>query len=335
MIGRNYPPAKSFLRQSRYLLQDQTRAETLYQEGVRGHDYRLMARDFEMIHQLHPGRTHPVFHSVLDFHPNEHLDDTQMVEIAQKYLVAIRMIDTQYAIIKHLDTSHTHMHIIANRIDYNGNYIQTYPEILNSNDAVRKLVKEYGLIPAGSKDLRQTNFDALDNSETRKYAIYRSIKECLHGCRGLEELEQRLLLLGIDTQYRMDRETGERLGISFRYQDEAFKGSNIDRDCSLQALQQTLALKQDLTQWVGEKLALKATLVQQEQRLREKEAMERLVLQQRQEQELRLQQKQQEELALKERQVQELQLQQKQQEKLQQRETRRRTVRQVPRLRIH
>jgi Relaxase/Mobilisation nuclease domain len=324
MIGRNYPPAKSFVRQSRYLLQDQTRAETLYQEGVRGHDYRLMAQDFEMIYQLHPGRTHPVFHSVLDFHPNERLDDARMIEIAQKYLAAIRMINTQYAIIKHLDTSHTHMHIIANRIDYNGNYIQTYPEILNSNDAVRQLVREYDLIPAGSKNLRQTNFDALDNSETRKYAIYRGIKECLPGCRGLEELEQKLLLLGIDTQYRMDKETGQRLGISFRYQNEAFKGSNIDRELSLGRLERTLGQRQELSQWEEEKLALRATQVQQERVLQEKEAMEQRLLQQRQEEELRLREKQ----------LEEVQQRQKQEQELPQRETQRQRVRQVPRLRI-
>jgi hypothetical protein len=304
MIGRNYPPAKSFHRQSWYLLQDQDNSQVLYQEGVRGHDYRLMAQDFEMIHQLHPGRTHPVFHSVLDFHPDERWDDAKMLEIAVKYLPEIRMINTQYAIVKHTDTSHTHMHIIANRIDYDGNYIKTYPEILNSNDAVRKLIREYGLIPAGSKDLRQTNFDALDNSETRKYAIYRSIRECLPGCRGLEELEQKLLLLGIDTQYRMDKETGQRIGISFRYQNEAFKGSNIDRDCTLQALQRTLALKQDLTQWEGEKLALRTTQMQQEQLSQAKEAMEQ-------------------------------QQRQKQEQELDQQETRRQTVRQGPRLRIH
>jgi hypothetical protein len=273
-----------------------------------------MARDFEMIYQLHPGRTHPVFHLVLDFHPDERWDDARMVEIAQKFLPEIRMINTQYAIIKHTDTSHTHMHIIANRIDYNGNYIQTYPEILNSNDAVRKLVREYNLIPAGSKNLRQTNFDALDNSETRKYAIYRSIKECLPGCRGLEELEQRLLLLGIDTQYRMDKNGGQRIGISFRYQNEAFKGSNIDRELSLGRLEQTLGQRQELTQWEAEKLTLRATQVQQEQLSQAKEAMEQ---QQRQKQE------------------QELRQQQKQRQESDQQESRRQTVRQVPRLRIH
>jgi hypothetical protein len=237
-----------------------------------------------------------------------------MVEIAQKFLPEIRMINTQYAIIKHTDTSHTHMHIIANRIDYNGNYIQTYPEILNSNDAVRKLIREYNLIPAGSKDLRQTNFDALDKSETRKYAIYRSIRECLPGCRGLEELEQKLLLSGIETRYRINQGTGQKIGISFHYQNEAFKGSSIDHDCSLQALQHTLALKQDLTQWEAEKLTLRATQVQQEQLSQAKEAMEQ---QQRQKQE------------------QELRQQQKQRQESDQQESRRQTIRQVPRLRIH
>jgi Relaxase/Mobilisation nuclease domain len=300
MISKNYPPAKSFLRQARYLCQDQTRSQVLYQEGVRGHDYRLMAGDFEMIHQLRPGRSHPVFHSILDFHPDERWDDAKMVEIAVKYLPEIRMINTQYAIIKHTDTTHTHMHIIANRIDYNGNHINTYPEILNSKDAVRKLIREYDLMPLGSKNLRQTNFDALDNSGTRKYAIYRSIKECLPGCRSLEELEQKLLLLDIETRYRINEETGQRLGISFRYQNEAFKGRTIDRDCSLLALQRTLALKQDLTQWESEKLVLRATQVQQEQLSQQKEAMEQ---QQREKQEQELRQRQ--------------------------------TVRQVPRLRIH
>jgi hypothetical protein len=238
-----------------------------------------------------------------------------MVDIAVKYLQEIRMINTQYAIIKHTDTTHTHMHIIANRIDCNGNYINTYPEILNSKDAVRKLIREYDLMPMGSKNLRQTNFDAFDNSETRKYAIYRSIKECLPGCNNLEDLQQKLLLLDIETRYRINQETGQKIGISFRYQNEAFKGRTIDRDCSLPALQRTLALKQDLTQWESEKLALRATQVQKEQLSQAKEAME---------QQQRLQ-----------KQEQELQQQQKQREEPDQQDTRRQTVRQVPRLRIH
>jgi hypothetical protein len=113
----------------------------------------------------------------------------------------------------------------------------------------------------------------------------------------------------------MDKDGGRRIGISFRYQNEAFRGSNIDPDCTLQALQRTLALKQDLTQWEGEKLVLRATQVQQEQLSQAKEAME---------QQQRLQ-----------KQEQELQQQQRQRQESDQQETHRQTVRQVPRLRIH
>ena len=46
-----------------------------------------------------------------------------MVEIARKYLKEIGMMDTQYAVVKHLDTDKRHLHLIANRIDFNGHPI--------------------------------------------------------------------------------------------------------------------------------------------------------------------------------------------------------------------
>jgi hypothetical protein len=234
-------------------------------EGVRGHDYRLMANDFETIHSQRLSRSKPVFHAVMDFHRDERVDDTKMIEIAQKYLKEMGLINTQYAVVKHLDTDHNHMHLVANRVDYEGQHLCIYPEILNSNDIVKKLVVEYDLIPAGKKDLRQTNLDALDNSETRKYAIYRSVRECLPGCRDLDELERRLLRQDIDVRYRTNPETGEKMGISFRYQNEAFKGSDIDADFSLRKIQQKLDQQHQLTQWTNEKLVLRKELDRQEQ----------------------------------------------------------------------
>src|ERR1700743_3721354 len=101
MTGRIFDRASSFQKICRYICKDETNAKVLYQEGVRGHDYRLMAHDFEMIHSLRPGVGKPVFHAVLNFHQVEQLDDARMVEIARKYLAGIRMTNTQYAIVKH------------------------------------------------------------------------------------------------------------------------------------------------------------------------------------------------------------------------------------------
>jgi hypothetical protein len=257
MIARIFPRAQSFKKVCRYVCEDLTRAKVLYQEGVRGHDYRLMARDFEMIHGLHSGIGKPVFHGVLDFHRDERLDDGRMAEIGRKFLPEVGIIDTQCAIVKHLDTDHRHLHLVANRVDFSGHPIDNFPERLRSIEAVEKLVREYDLVPMGRKNLRLINFDGLGASETRKYAIYRSITEYLPGCRDLEELEQRLLRLGIETRYRTDQQTGQKIGISFRYQNEAFKGKEIDRDFTMGRLEHTLAMRQELTQWEQQKLALR------------------------------------------------------------------------------
>jgi len=282
MIARIFDRTGSFLKECRYVSQDQTRAQVLYQEGVRGHDYQLMARDFEMIHELRPTQSKPVFHAVLLFHRDERLDNEKLVEIAQKWLEKIEMTNTQYVIVRHLDTDHTHLHLVANRIDYDGRPINDFPEILRSRDAVQELVREYGLVPVATKNLRETNFDALDASDTRKYVIYRAVKECLVSCRNIDELGQRLLQLGIETRYREDQ--GRKVGISFFYQNEAFRGSEIDRECSLPWLEKKLGQRQELSQWESEKLVLRdAEREREELALKERQVLkERRVLEERQ-----------------------------------------------------
>jgi hypothetical protein len=273
MLAAVFPRAASFKRVCHYVCQDQSRSQVLYQEGVRGYDHRLMARDFELVHSLCAESTKPVFHGTLLFHRDEKLDDAKMVEIAQKYLREIGLGHNQFAIVKHFDTAHTHLHLVANRIDYEGNRYNPYLEYCISNDAARKLVREYDLVPVGKKDLRQTNFDALNASETRKYAIYRSVQECLRGCRDLDELGRRLLKHDIDVRYRMDKETNQRVGISFKYGNEAFRGGDVDKDLTLPRLQTRLSQQLTLSQWESEKLALRARREEeQQQALREKEA---------------------------------------------------------------
>jgi hypothetical protein len=248
MIGRIFQPSASFVRACRYVTQDQERAQVLYQEGVRGHDYRLMARDFEMVAQLRDTIGKPVFHAVLTFHGDEVLDDARKVELALKYLDGVGMVDTQRLIAAHNDSRHKHIHLLANRIDNDGNPIHNFPEVLRGRDTVERLNQEYGLVPVRAKDLRQTNFDALDRSDLRKYAVYRSIKTALAQAKDMDELERRLESDGIGMRYRLD-ESGQRVGVSFLYQNEAFRGSEIDREFSLGRMEKTVRQRQELSQW--------------------------------------------------------------------------------------
>jgi hypothetical protein len=270
MLGRVFRPGGSFARTCEYVAEDLDRAYVLYEEGVRGHDHRLAARDFEMIAALHPTIGKPVFHGVLTFHADEKPDDALVVELACKYLDGVGMVNTQRLVVAHNDARQHHLHLVANRIDFDGGAIHNFPEILRSRDTVRELVRDYGLVPVGKKDLRQVNYDALDASDTRKYAIYRTIRDSLSQVKDMGELEKRLLAEGIETRYRLDQ-AGKRIGVSFLYQNEAFRGSEIDATCSFRALERTVGQRQELSQWEGEKRVMGREIQREEEVVKQRE----------------------------------------------------------------
>ena len=254
MINKILKAGRSFYSVCRYVCHDPVRVEILSQKWVR-EDYRLMARDFNAISKLCPRSQKPVFHAVLDFLPEEKVDDDKMLAIAEKYLDALGMSNTQHVFAKHIDKAHPQVHIIANRIDREGKYINNSWEIVRSVKASRKLIEEYKLIQPTKKHLQRINLQALYASDAKRLEIYQLIRNSLPGCRNLPELEDRLLRLGVATRYRYNKQTGQPEGMSFRYDKMAFRGGNIDRSFALHRLEQTLAQQQQLYLWEQEKLA--------------------------------------------------------------------------------
>ena len=192
--------------------------ETVSKEpkGVRGHDYKLMAADFEMQQQLRPSKHQACFHSIISFYPDENPSDEIMKEIAEKYLAALGILNTQYAICKHTDKAHLHLHIVANMVSNEGKAIKDGWIGLRGKKIAQHLTEEYRLIPAITKNIEQTNLEALNDLEAAKYKIYIAIAENLPHCKTMEELESHLLKLSLQIQYKYKGQTNERQGISFK-----------------------------------------------------------------------------------------------------------------------
>lgn len=244
---------KSFYKICHYVCHDPVRVEILAHEGVRSYDYRLMARDFKEVRDLRPQNKKPVFHAVLDFHPDEKVENARMVEIAKKYLADLGYANAQYVIAKHTDKPHAHMHIIANRVDQEGQFVNGFWDMVRSAKIAKKLTEEYKLMPIAGKDLTQANLTAANKSYLRHYKLYRLIRDALPDCGSFPELMLRLGKEGVETRIRRNQQTGQREGISFRYEGEAFKGCKVDAAFSLPRLQQTLS-RQQLAIWEQEKI---------------------------------------------------------------------------------
>ena len=79
MISKIFP-GHSFYHACRYVCQDQKRALVLATNGVRGHDYRLMAQDFLSQHEMRPSKRQACFHSILSFYPGENPGDEKIIQ---------------------------------------------------------------------------------------------------------------------------------------------------------------------------------------------------------------------------------------------------------------
>ncbi len=236
----------SFPKICQYVCKNLNRAQVLDAAGVRIHDHRLMAMDFKCQQEMRPRVNKAVFHGILTFSPKENPDNTLMVEIARKFLDKMGFVNTQYVIVRHTDTHHPHLHLIANAVNNNGIFISGSENFIKGVMIARQLTEEYKLMPCMEKDITLTNRDRLKGSDIPKYEIYETIASELPHCLTDEDLEKRLLQKGIETRYKLNEKTGEKIGISFKKEKYCFKGGDIDGGFTYQRLQKVLVQQQKL-----------------------------------------------------------------------------------------
>ena len=235
---------KTFYGACRYICMDKKRAVVLDSEGVRDYDYKLMAKDFELQQSMRPSLTKAVFHGIISFYPGEKVGDKRMVEIAREYLAEMKITDTQFAIVKHIDKNHLHLHVLANLVNNNGETIKDNWIGLRGKKIAQKLTKKYGLKEAVSKNLSLTNLEALNEREANRYIIYQAILEKLPLSRSIDELKEKLAKENIEVLFKYKGHTNELQGISFKIGDYKYKGSEIDRKFSINNLQKILLQQQ-------------------------------------------------------------------------------------------
>jgi hypothetical protein len=237
--------ARSFYSCCKYVCMDSKRAVVLGTEGVRGHNYKLMAKDFLMQQQLRPSKQGAVFHSILSFYPGERPTDEKMIAIAREYLQKIGMVNTQYSITKHIDKEHLHMHLIANKVNKMGQAIREGWIGLRSKKVSEALTLKYEMRQELGKNLKLTQMAALNKYDATKYKIYEAVSEALPKCKNFLELQEQLHRLGIGMQLKYSSQQGHLQGISFKMGDYCFKGSNIDRGLSAKKLERNLEINYD------------------------------------------------------------------------------------------
>lgn len=192
---------------------------------------------------LNPDFKNPVGHISLNFHANDKdkVDDLIMVEIAQKYMKKMGIVDTPYIIVRHLDKDYPHCHIVFSRIDNHAETISDKNDFNRNRKACLDLTKEYGLHISEGK--RQTNVNKLRGTEKIRYEIFNAVDAAWNdkSIHAFEQFEARLKASGVGIEYKYKRGSRELQGLWYTRKDKRFAASKIDRRFSLGNISKHLA----------------------------------------------------------------------------------------------
>ena len=207
-------------------------AELLEAEGVLADTKEDIIRSFAMQRSGRKEIKQPVGHIPISFAPEdkERMTNDFMVQLAKEYMAEMGIKNTQYIIVRHHNADNEHLHIVYNRIDNDLKLISVNHDYTRNVKVCKKLKDRHGLTYGEGKD--RVKREKLRKPDSVKYLLYDIIKVILPYCTSEKEFQDFLQSKGFNVEFKLNRTTGEVEGISFRYANISFKGSQIDRKFS-------------------------------------------------------------------------------------------------------
>jgi len=222
-----------------------------------GTDPRSLAAEFAHSRRLRPDCKRPVWHCSLSLPAGEDLSDERFEEVARAHLENMGMDPDkhQWCLVRHVDTPHSHVHLIASRISLDGKLWHGQHEALRAIESCQELEKRFGLtltpgLDSGKegarinrKDIAGAQARGVEAHRIPKVQIAAALDEALQRSTSLDQLKDEAERLGVEVRYVSN--SGGIYGVSYRLTDESqekwFKGSQVGKAYSLNSIACRLA----------------------------------------------------------------------------------------------
>jgi hypothetical protein len=154
--------------------------------------------------------------------------------------------NTQWAVVRHQDKTHPHMHLVVNRVDLDGQTVSDQFVRSRSVDVCKSIEQQYGLIvadqvgrkqaleigstPAQAKATTPKEEQSAEWSRARQ-DIGRALGYTAGQARSFDELREALRPRGIELELTR-RKDGSPAGVVFAQDGHRVKGSQVGREYS-------------------------------------------------------------------------------------------------------
>lgn len=210
-------------------------AEVLDHSFVEVSEKSIM-KEIQMIKVLRPNLKKYFYHTSINFPPSEDLTNKTMTQIGQDYLKESGFTQHQYIMFRHRDAGHPHLHILVNRIGYDGKVMSDSNDFALCEKILRELEMKYNLTEViSSKEAKERAMtkDELEmmkrtNVPSNKIALQIIIKQVMEDRPKLttNKFISRLEAKGVNILFNQ-ASTGYVSGISYSYKGMNVTGSKL------------------------------------------------------------------------------------------------------------
>jgi hypothetical protein len=205
---------------------------------------RDLAREFGQVRQIKAGCDRPVWHCSLSLPDGERLSAAQWAVVTAAFAEKMGLSDRQFVAVRHSDSDHDHVHIVANRIGADGRLWHGAKDAEAAQKASAEIEREFGLSLTYGQDeptptlkkpalrLKQAEIEMWGerNKLPPKALIAAEIDRASAGRPGLAEFARRLNAAGVAVRIHRQAETGAVRGLSFGRGDDWYSASQIRKD---------------------------------------------------------------------------------------------------------
>ena len=216
-----------------------------------------LAAEFAIARQLRPNLKVAVFHATLSVDSTEKLEDSEendqrWLAIAANYMKAMEFDNNQYVVVKHNDTDHDHIHIVASRIRLDGSVVDDSWDYYKSQETIRQLERNYSLetvTPSWETDKRaQTTGEHRQlkskGNKSVRVQLQDLIDEVTQDNPSMPEFVERLQQQAVEVQVTQTG-IGFSKGISYNLDGVALSGTQLGKAYTFCGLQKHRGVSYD------------------------------------------------------------------------------------------
>lgn len=219
-----------------YIMREEKNCYELCRNDLIGENGTEILAEFRETQAMNERCVNNTISIVLSPNRGEELTREQLREFARKHLENLGLKDNQYIAYVHQNTNTTHVHIVANRIDYSGKALDDSYIGFKAQNSAESIAKENGMVTAREvrKELQMEREIVKEDSKDIKLEMYKAHNYSVKESKTFEGYISKMNQRGYEIAPSINK--GGRLQ-GFKIHDISkdiiFKASEVHRNCGI------------------------------------------------------------------------------------------------------